>query len=29
MVSVLYCYNESERSDEKDNYHVDDVVKGR
>ena len=27
MVSVLYCYNKSERSDEKDNYHVDDVVK--
>ena len=27
MVSVLYCYNESERSDEKDNYHVNDVVK--
>jgi len=27
MVYVLYYYNESERSDEKDNYHVDDVVK--
>jgi hypothetical protein len=27
MVSVLYYYNESERSDEKDNYYVDDAVK--